>query len=447
MYGCSDKVGCVRIKAQEPLERDGIIIMKKQVIVIGGGSSGLMAACTAAEFGASVTLIEKNKNLGKKLILTGGGRCNVTNNRSEEEIIAHIPGNGRFLHSAFNQFNQFDIMNYFTSRGVALKEEDHGRMFPVTDKARTILETFIEELKNQNVTVRTNAIVEKILFSENHEVTGVKLDTGEELPADSIVLATGGKSLPRTGSTGDGYRFAKKAGHTITELYPTEAPITSPETFISERILKGLSLRNVALSVLNKKGKKVTTHQMDMIFTHFGVSGPAALRCSMFIHQTKKRDKTDVVTMSLDLFPDKSLAQVEQQMNRLIKDAPDKSVKNGWKDLMPERYLLFGLEKCEIDANQTLKSLTPKEIQAFAAFCKAFNFQADGTHPLDKAFVTGGGVSTKEVNPKTMESKMTKGLYFCGELLDYNGYTGGYNITGAFVTGHTAGYHAAIESK
>lgn len=420
-------------------------IMKKNVIVIGGGSSGLMAAATAAEFGAAVTIVEKNNDLGKKLLLTGGGRCNVTNNRPEEEIIAHIPGNGRFLHSAFNQFNQFDIMKYFTSRGVALKEEDHGRMFPVTDRARTILETFIEELKRQGVTVRTNATVAKIIYSQNNAIEGVELDSGEILPADRIVLATGGKSLPRTGSTGDGYRFAKEVGHTITELYPTEAPITSPEPFIKERVLKGLSLRNVALSVLNKKGKKVTNHQMDMIFTHFGVSGPAALRCSMFIHQTKKRDKVDIVTMSLDVFPEQSLGQLQQDMQKLIKEHSDKSVKNGWKDLMPERYLLFGLERVGIDPNQTLKSLNPKEIQAFAEFCKSFTFQADGTHPLDKAFVTGGGVSTKEVNPKTMESKLMPGLYFCGELLDYNGYTGGYNITGAFVTGHTSGYHAAID--
>lgn len=347
-------------------------IMKKNVIVIGGGSSGLMAAATAAEFGAAVTIVEKNKDLGKKLLLTGGGRCNVTNNRPEEEIIAHIPGNGRFLHSAFNQFNQFDIMKYFTSRGVALKEEDHGRMFPVTDRARTILETFIEELKRQGVTVRTNATVAKIIYSQNNAIEGVELDSGEILPADRIVLATGGKSLPRTGSTGDGYRFAKEVGHTITELYPTEAPITSPEPFIKERVLKGLSLRNVALSVLNKKGKKVTNHQMDMIFTHFGVSGPAALRCSMFIHQTKKRDKVDIVTMSLDVFPEQSLGQLQQDMQKLIKEHADKSVKNGWKDLMPERYLLFGLERVGIDPNQTLKSLNPKKFKHLQSFVNHF---------------------------------------------------------------------------
>lgn len=418
--------------------------MRKNVIVIGGGSSGLMAACTAAEKGASVTLLEKNPNLGKKLILTGGGRCNVTNNRPEEEIIAHIPGNGRFLHSAFNQFNQYDIMHYFTSRGIALKEEDHGRMFPVTDRARTILEAFIDELKRRNVQVQTKATVERLNY-EDGKIVGVTLDDGTVLPADSVVLATGGKTYSRTGSTGDGYRFAKYVGHTITELYPTEAPITSAEPFVADKILKGLSLRDVALSVRNKKGKTVVSHQMDMIFTHFGVSGPAALRCSMFIHQTKKRDKVDEVMMALDVFPNSSIGQVEQDLQRLIRETPEKNVKNGWKDLMPERYLLFGLEQAGIDPDQTLKSLQPKDIKAFSQFSKAFTFMVNGTLPIDKAFVTGGGVSTKEVNPKTMESKFQPGLYFCGELLDYNGYTGGYNITGAFVTGHTAGMHAAID--
>lgn len=419
--------------------------MKHQVIVIGGGSSGLMAACTAAKAGAQVTLIEKNKVLGRKMLLTGGGRCNVTNNRPESEIIAHIPGNGRFLHGAFHQFSQYDIMNFFTSKGVALKEEDHGRMFPVTNKAKTILETFIEELENQKVTVRTDATVEKILFDSKNAVTGLKLSTDEEIPANRIILATGGKTYSRTGSTGDGYRFAESAGHTITELYPTEAPITSPDSFIVEKTLKGLSLRDIKMSVKNKKGKVVVSHQMDMIFTHFGVSGPAALRCSMFVHQTKKRDKTDTVQMSIDVFPEQSEQQVEQSLRKFIKNEPEKSVKNGWKDLLPERYLLFGLQRVGIDEHRPLKTLVLKEIQDFAHFCKDFPFQADGTLPLDKAFVTGGGVSTKEVNPKTMESKKAKGMYFCGELLDYNGYTGGYNITAAFVTGHTAGTHAAID--
>ena len=375
--------------------------MTKHVIVVGGGSSGLMAACSAAKAGATVTLLEKNTKLGKKLLITGGGRCNVTNNRPEEEIIAHIPGNGRFLYGAFSQFNQFDIMEFFTSRNVALKEEDHGRMFPVTNKSRTILEAFIEELKKYNVTVKTNVTVQEMLLKDNN-IIGVRLSDGEELTCDSIILATGGKAVPRSGSTGDGYRFAKTAGHTITDLYPTEAPITSDEGFIQERTLKGLSLRDVALKVFNKKGKQVISHQMDMIFTHFGVSGPAALRCSMFVHQTMKRDKTDQVKMALDVFPEKSKHQVIQDLQKLNKEAPNKSVKNGWKDLMPERYLVFGLEHSGIDPDTALKSLIPKEIERFADFCKEFSFMVNGTLPLEKAFVTRGGLTTKEFNTKTM---------------------------------------------
>ena len=417
----------------------------RNTVIIGGGPAGLMAAIYSAKNEDKVTIIEKMNSCGKKLLITGKGRCNITNNAQMDKFMANTPTNPKFLYGVFNNFTNKDIIELLESEGVKTKVERGERVFPVSDRAQDVLEALLHILKKENVQILTNTTAKRIITDAEKNVLGVELDDGKEIKADKIILATGGKSYPVTGSTGDGYRFAKEVGHTITELYPTEAPITSPEPFIKERVLKGLSLRNVALSVLNKKGKKVTNHQMDMIFTHFGVSGPAALRCSMFIHQTKKRDKADIVTMSLDVFPEQSLGQLQQDMQKLIKEHADKSVKNGWKDLMPERYLLFGLERLGIDPNQTLKSLNPKEIQAFAEFCKSFTFQADGTHPLDKAFVTGGGVSTKEVNPKTMESKLMPGLYFCGELLDYNGYTGGYNITGAFVTGHTSGYHAAID--
>ena len=255
-----------------------------KVIVIGGGTSGLMASVSAAMHGAEVVLLEKNPTLGKKLLHTGGTRCNVTNRRTPEEIVKHIPGNGRFLYSTFSQFDNQDIIQFFESRGVRLKEEDHGRMFPVTDSAKTILETFIQEIKKLGVQVRTNVKVKTIRVSDG-AVRVVELDNGEQLEADAVILATGGKSYPKTGSTGDGYGIAKVAGHTITPLFATEVPLTSGEEFIQKGELRALSLRNVALSVLNGKGKPVVTHQMDMIFTHFGVSGPAVLRCSSFVHQ------------------------------------------------------------------------------------------------------------------------------------------------------------------
>ncbi|MDZ5757249.1 NAD(P)/FAD-dependent oxidoreductase [Carnobacterium maltaromaticum] len=415
------------------------------VIVIGGGTSGMMAAIAAAEEGAKVLVIEKNKKLGRKLLVTGGGRCNVTNNRDADEIIAHIPGNGRFLYSAFHQFDNYDIINFFESNGVRLKEEDHGRMFPVTDKSKTILEALMAKMEQLNVTILTDNPVATVLY-EDRAVKGVVLEDGEEIHGSAIILSTGGRAMPRTGSTGDGYKWAKKAGHTLKPLYPTEAPILSDEPFILDKTLQGLSLRDVALSVLNKKEKKVITHQMDMIFTHFGVSGPAALRCSMFVHQTMGRDKSDFVTMTLDVLPTFSSGQLNQKFQQLIKNEGDKSLKNALKGLVPERYLLFAFDRLGLLETMPLKQCTPDQIQALAEFFKDFRFTANGTQPLEKAFVTGGGINTKEINPKTMESKLAKGLYFTGEILDINGYTGGYNITAAFVTGRIAGMHAGKQT-
>lgn len=420
--------------------------MNVDVLIVGGGTSGMMAAISAAENGAVVGLVEKNKTLGRKLLVTGNGRCNVTNNRDKEEIIAHIPGNGRFLYSAFAQYDNYDIMNFFRSNGVKLKEEDHGRMFPTTDRSRTILETLQRRIEELNIAVYTDAAVDTLLIHDQM-IQGVRLKDGRELTAASVVVSVGGKAMPRTGSTGDGYKWAKKAGHTIKELYPTEVPITSQESFIQNRVLQGLSLRDIALKVYNKKGKTVITHQMDMIFTHFGISGPAVLRCSMFVLQTMKRDKTNAVTMGIDALPDQSQHELQQQIQQLIKTEGEKAVKNALKGLIPERYLLFGLERLSIDESLPLKQLNEQQIKDIISFLKDFRFQVHGSLPIEKAFVTGGGINTKEVDPKTMESRLTKGLFFSGEVLDYNGYTGGYNITGAFITGRIAGMHAAYYAQ
>ncbi|GEK91783.1 NAD(P)/FAD-dependent oxidoreductase [Alkalibacterium kapii] len=415
------------------------------VLVIGGGTSGMMAAISAAEHGATVGLIEKNKFVGRKLLVTGNGRCNVTNNRDKEEIIAHIPGNGRFLYSAFYQYDNYDIMNFFRSRGIALKEEDHGRMFPTTDKSRTIVNALKQIIEDLSIDLYTNAPVETVLYDEE-KVTGVRLEDGREFQATSVILSTGGRAMPKTGSTGDGYKWAKKAGHTIKELYPTEVPLTSEETFIKERTLQGLSLRDIDLKVLNKKRKNVVTHRMDMIFTHLGISGPAVLRCSMFALQTMKRDKTDAATMAIDSLPDMTAGELNQAFSQLKRSEGDKSIKNVLKQFGPERYILFGLERHSIDSDRAFKTLNSKEIDQIITFLKDFQFDVHGSLPIEKAFVTGGGVNTKEVNPKTLESKKKNNLYFTGEILDYNGYTGGYNITGAFITGRVAGMHAAETS-
>ena len=414
-----------------------------KVIVIGGGTSGLMASVSAAMHGAEVILLEKNPTLGKKLLHTGGTRCNVTNRRSPEEIVKHIPGNGRFLYSAFSQFDNQDIIQFFESRGVRLKEEDHGRMFPVTDSAKTILETFIQEIKKLGVQVRTNVKVKTIRVHEG-AVQVVELDNGKQLQADAVILATGGKSYPKTGSTGDGYGIARVAGHTITPLFATEVPLTSSEEFIQKGELRALSLRNVALSVLNGKGKAVVTHQMDMIFTHFGVSGPAVLRCSSFVHQVQEKENKKEVVLSLNVLPDLSSSELDAKLKVFVEEAPLKSIKNHLKTLLPERYVEFLLAKVGIDDQTAVSRMTDAQWMAIKDGLMNFRFTVNGSLPIEKGFVTGGGVHLKEVNPKTLQSKLTQGLYFCGELLDIHGYTGGYNITAAFVTGYVAGMHAAF---
>ncbi len=411
------------------------------VIVVGGGPAGLMAAIAAGRSGARTLLIDKGKKPGNKLQISGGGRCNVTNRLPVEEIIRHIPGNGRFLHSAFSVFSNEDIIRFFENLGVKLKEEDHGRMFPVSDRAQDVVEALLGELKRLHVKMQLESPVAKLLMDEE-KIIGVRLKSGEEIRANAVVLATGGKAVPQTGSTGDGYPWAERAGHTITELFPTEVPITSKEPFIVNRSLQGLALRDVALSVLNKKGKPLVTHRMDMLFTHFGLSGPAALRCSQYVVKELKKNGAPVY-VSIDSFPDGNEHEASLAIRKLIKEEPKKAVKNSFKKLMPERYAHFLLEKASIDLDLPCMQMSETAVRELASLMKSFKIAVTGTLPIEKAFVTGGGVSVKEIEPKTMASKKKKGLFFCGEIIDIHGYTGGYNITAALITGHIAGTNAA----
>lgn len=413
--------------------------MTYDVIVIGGGPSGLMAAISAAEHGAHTLLLEKGKKLGKKLAISGGGRCNVTNRLPEDEVIKHIPGNGKFLYSAFSVFNNYDIIEFFENLGVALKEEDHGRMFPASNSAASVVNPLIDQLNKLQVEVKLNSPVKAVDYGETvHKVYG---ENGDEYETKAIVIAVGGKAVPHTGSNGEGYPWAKKAGHTITTLFPTEVPLTSKESFIKERILQGLALRDVAVSVLNKKGKSIITHRMDMLFTHFGVSGPAILRCSQFV--VKELMKEQAVTLQIDALPDKNQEKIRQEINELIHNNPKRAIKNSLKGLIPERYLQFLLDTLTLDGNLQGNHLSNENVRALAQVIKQFSFKVDGSLPMEKAFVTGGGVSIKEIVPNTMQSKLMDRLFFCGEILDIHGYTGGYNITSALVTGRLAGMNAA----
>ena len=446
------------------------------VLVVGAGSSGLMAAINAASQGARVLLLEKNKRPGRKLLLSGGGRCNVTNRTSRQDLIAHIPGNGKFLYSALNQFDQDDIIDFFQSRGVTLKEEDHGRMFPVPNSARTILDTLLAELEALDVTIWYEAPVERLLLDrEAGRVRGVLLASGREVLAPAVVLAVGGRAYPKTGATGDGYAWARAAGHTIERLYATEAPLLSQDSFIVDKSLQGVSLRDVAVTVWDAAGtsgqangkrqpdktspaqtaentpakqssapaKTIVTHQMDMIFTHFGFSGPAILRCSGHVNQWLfAHPEAESCLLTVNFQPNLTKAELSAQAEA----GRDKQLLTLLKQWVPERLALVLCQQLGVAPEIAFKQLTHAQVAQLWGLMTAFPLTATGSQPLEKGFVPGGGVSTKEVNPKTMESKLTQGLFFCGEFLDINGYTGGYNITAAFVTGTIAGQYAAWKS-
>ncbi|MBO9599520.1 MAG: NAD(P)/FAD-dependent oxidoreductase [Cohnella sp.] len=420
--------------------------MAYDVIIIGAGSSGLMAGVAASERGAKVLLLDKGDKLGRKLGISGGGRCNVTNMKELDELIKHIPGNGRFLYSSLATFGNRDIIAFFEDMGIELKEEDNGRMFPVSDKAKTVVDALVNKVRSQGVTIKVNSPVAEVLY-EDGRAAGVRLQTGEVVRGQAVIVAVGGKSVPHTGSTGDGYAWAESAGHSITELFPTEVPLTSKEPFIKNRALQGLSLRDVGLTIWNEKGKKIITHEGDMIFTHFGLSGPIALRCSQFVvKQLKRVGGGGTATATIDLLPRLGAEEIFNETYELTRNEPKKAIKNVLKGYFPERMLPLLFEQAGLKEDLTFDNLPKQAWSELARIAKAFPVEVGGTLSIEEAFVTGGGVNLKEIDPRTMESKLMTGLYFCGEILDIHGYTGGYNITAAFSTGYTAGQNAAEQA-
>lgn len=416
--------------------------MDYDVIVIGGGPAGLMAAAAAGRAGARVLLLEKGEKLGRKLVISGGGRCNVTNRKPLNELIQQIPGNGRFLYSALSQFGNEAIIRFFEGLGIRLKEEDDGRMFPATDRAVTVLNALLNHLRELGVTIRLKSPVERLLF-DGERCTGVLLKSGEMIAAPAVVVAVGGQSVPKTGSTGDGYAWAREAGHTITPLYPSAVPITLKEPWIRDQTLQGISLRDVALTLHDPRGKRITTQRGDIIFTHFGISGPCALRVSHYVSVTRLKLGEVELPLAIDLFPDQNQEALIQEILSQARAEPKKAVKSLLRRLLPDRMVPLVLDMAGLSGETTGAHLSRGGLTALARHLKAFPVTAIGTLPLSEAFVTGGGVSVKEMDPRTMASKKKAGLYFAGEVMDVHGHTGGYNITAAFATGHTAGTAAA----
>lgn len=412
------------------------------VIVIGGGPAGLMAAAAAAGEGARTLVLEKGDRLGRKLVISGGGRCNVTNRKPYEELIRQIPGNGRFMFSALSQFGTEEIIRFFEGLGIALKEENDGRMFPVSDRAVDVLIALLQRLEQLGVRTRTGAAVERLLLEEGRCV-GVRLRDGAEIGARAVVIAVGGCSVPKTGSTGDGYGWARQAGHSITPLYPTEVPLTAADAFIRDRTLQGISLRAVTQTLFDPHGKQLSVQRGDMLFTHFGLSGPASLRTSHYVSRAQMQLGKVPLPLAIDLFPDRSPDALLSEVHALTRAEPKRSIKNVLRPLLQERMIPLLLQQAGIDEATTQAHLARERLLALVRLLKAFGVTVTGTLSLNEAFVTGGGVHIKEIDPGTMASRLTYGLYFAGEVMDVHGHTGGYNITVAFSSGHLAGISAA----
>ena len=417
-----------------------------RVIVVGGGPAGMMAAITAAENGNDVTIIEKMPSFGRKLLITGKGRCNITSSLYMSEFIKNTPGNGKFLYSAFQNYTNTDIIEFLKKQGLEVKEERGNRIFPVTDKSIDVLNCFKKRIDELKIKCKLDTRVEKILI-KNNEVLGVRTNK-EIIQTDKIILATGGKSYPLTGSTGDGYKIAKDLGHVITTIKPSLVPLEVYEKEECKK-LQGLSLRNVGIRIIDSERKKLIYEDFgEMVFTHFGISGPMILSGSAHLARYKDIDyllKKRYVNLSIDLKPALTEEQLDDRILRDFKEFKNKQFKHSLDKLLPQKLIPLIIELSGIDENKRVNEITKTERRRLGQLLKCFTITIKAFRPVEEAIITSGGINTREIDPKTMESKIIKGLYFAGEIIDVDAYTGGFNLQIAYSTGYTAGISVSEE--
>ena len=408
----------------------------KRVVVIGGGAAGLMAAVIAGREGAKVTLLEKMNYVGKKMGITGKGRCNITNACDMSDFIKNTPGNGKFLYGAYERFTNEDLLQLLHDAGLETKVERGGRVFPASDSALDVRNTFMKLMKHYGVDVHLEEPVKKLLVDDG-VVTGVVTDK-ETYHADAVVIATGGKSYPATGSTGDGYILAAQVGHKITDIRPSLVPIVTEESWVKD--LMGLSLRNVELSVVAKN--KVQAKMFgEMMFTHFGITGPIVLSLSHTVGKLMRKKNIGTIGLDINLKPALSPETLDKRLQKDFDLYSKKQLINGMKDLLPSRLIPLIIELAGIDAQKPINQISKEERQQIGYMLQHMPLTVKGLRPVEEAIVTAGGISLKEFNPKTMESKLVKGLYGAGEVLDIDAFTGGYNLQAAFSTGYVAAMH------
>lgn len=408
----------------------------KRVVVIGGGAAGLMAAVIAGREGAKVTLLEKMNYVGKKMGITGKGRCNITNACDMSDFIKNTPGNGKFLYGAYERFTNEDLLQLLHDAGLETKVERGGRVFPASDSALDVRNTFMNLMKHYGVDVHLEEPVKKLLVDDG-VVTGVVTDK-ETYHADAVVIATGGKSYPATGSTGDGYILAAQVGHKITDIRPSLVPIVTEESWVKD--LMGLSLRNVELSVVAKN--KVQAKMFgEMMFTHFGITGPIVLSLSHTVGKLMRKKNIGTIGLDINLKPALSPETLDKRLQKDFDLYSKKQLINGMKDLLPSRLIPLIIELAGIDPQKPINQISKEERQQIGYMLQHMPLTVKGLRPVEEAIVTAGGISLKEFNPKTMESKLLKGLYGAGEVLDIDAFTGGYNLQAAFSTGYVAAMH------